>query len=68
MVLPERLEVNIPPSVTTIAEAAVGRDTIMRAVASAVLQVRRLGGKGRQGRRVGGTAAAWPRQDGDSQA
>lgn len=39
MVLPERLEINIPPSVTTIAEAAVGRDTIMRAVASAVLQV-----------------------------
>ncbi|KAG2425949.1 hypothetical protein HXX76_013322 [Chlamydomonas incerta] len=38
MVLPERLEINIPPSVTTIAEAAVGRDTIMRAVASAVLQ------------------------------
>ena len=36
--LPERLEINIPPSVTTIAEAAVGRDTIMRAVASAVLQ------------------------------
>lgn len=39
MVLPERLEINIPPSVTSIAEAAVGRDTIMRAVASAVLQV-----------------------------
>ncbi|GLC46337.1 hypothetical protein PLESTM_001859400 [Pleodorina starrii] len=38
MVLPQRLEINIPPSVTTIAEAAVGRDTIMRAVASAVLQ------------------------------
>jgi hypothetical protein len=38
MVLPKRLEVNIPPSVTSIAEAAVGRDTIMRAVASAVLQ------------------------------
>jgi hypothetical protein len=39
MVLPERLEISIPPSVTSIAEAAVGRDTIMRAVASAVLQV-----------------------------
>jgi hypothetical protein len=39
MVLPERLEINIPPSVTSVAEAAVGRDTIMRAVASAVLQV-----------------------------
>lgn len=39
MVLPKRLEINIPPSVTSIAEAAVGRDTIMRAVASAVLQV-----------------------------
>ncbi|KAL6760842.1 hypothetical protein V8C86DRAFT_1006047 [Haematococcus lacustris] len=38
MVLPERLEINIPPSVTSVAEAAVGRDTIMRAVASAVLQ------------------------------
>lgn len=41
MALPKRLEVNIPPSVTSVAEAAVGRDTIMRAVASAVLQVRR---------------------------
>jgi hypothetical protein len=40
MVLPQRLEISIPPSVTSIAEAAVGRDTIMRAVASAVLQVR----------------------------
>jgi hypothetical protein len=39
MVLPERLEIAIPPSVTSVAEAAVGRDTIMRAVASAVLQV-----------------------------
>ena len=39
MVLPKRLEINIPPSVTSIAEAAVGRDVIMRAVASAVLQV-----------------------------
>jgi hypothetical protein len=39
MVLPKRLEVSIPPSITSIAEAAVGRDTIMRAVASAVLQV-----------------------------
>lgn len=43
MVLPKRLEINIPPSVTSVAEVAVGRDTIMRAVASAVLQVR-LGG------------------------
>lgn len=42
MVLPKRLEINIPPSVTSIAEAAVGRDTIMRAVASAVLQVREM--------------------------
>ena len=38
MVLPSRLEIGIPPSVTSVAEAAVGRDTIMRAVASAVLQ------------------------------
>lgn len=43
MVLPQRLEISIPPSVTSIAEAAVGRDTIMRAVASAVLQVPVLG-------------------------
>jgi hypothetical protein len=40
MVLPKRLEIGIPPSVTTVAEAAVGRDVIMRAVASAVLQAR----------------------------
>ncbi len=39
MVLPKRLEVNIPPSLTSVAEAAVGRDAVMRAVASAVLQV-----------------------------
>lgn len=38
MVLPKRLEISIPPAVTAVAEAAVGRDTIMRAVASAVLQ------------------------------
>jgi hypothetical protein len=38
MVLPQRLEINLPPSVTVLAEAAVGRDTVMRAVASAVLQ------------------------------
>eukprot|EP00955_Chlamydomonas_euryale_P074183 361960-Chlamydomonas_euryale.AAC.1 len=38
MVLPKRLELDIPPSVTSVAEVAVGRDTIMRAVASAVLQ------------------------------
>ena len=41
MVLPKRLEINIPPAVTSVAEAAVGHDIIMRAVASAVLQVRR---------------------------
>ena len=39
MVLPKRLEINIPPAVTSVAEAAVGHDIIMRAVASAVLQV-----------------------------
>ncbi|KAG1678854.1 hypothetical protein FOA52_003522 [Chlamydomonas sp. UWO 241] len=33
MVLPRRLELDIPPSVTSVAEVAVGRDTIMRAVA-----------------------------------
>ena len=38
MVLPRRLEINIPPSITAVAEAAVGRDAVMRAVASAVLQ------------------------------
>uniref|UniRef100_A0A061SBL8 Integral membrane single c2 domain protein n=1 Tax=Tetraselmis sp. GSL018 TaxID=582737 RepID=A0A061SBL8_9CHLO len=38
MVLPERLEIVIPPAVTAVAEAAVGRDAIMQAVASAVLQ------------------------------
>ena len=40
MVLPKRLEINIPPAVTSVAEAAVGHDIIMQAVASAVLQVR----------------------------
>lgn len=45
MVLPKRIEIAIPPSVTSVAEAAVGRDTIMRAVASAVLQVRDHGSK-----------------------
>lgn len=40
MVLPKRLEINIPPAVTAVAEAAVGHDAVMRAVASAVLQVR----------------------------
>ena len=47
-VLPKRLEIDIPPSVTSVAEAAVGRDTIMRAVASAVLQadaVEQVGGR-----------------------
>ena len=38
MVLPRRLEINIPPAVTAVAEAAVGRDAVMRAVATAVLQ------------------------------
>ena len=38
MVLPKRLEINIPPAVTAVAEAAVGRDVVMKAVASAVLQ------------------------------
>ena len=38
MVLPKRLEINIPPAVTSVAEAAVGHDIIMQAVASAVLQ------------------------------
>lgn len=38
MVLPKRLEISVPPSITSLAEAAVGRDTIMRAVASAVLE------------------------------
>lgn len=36
--LPKRLEINIPPALTAVAEAAVGRDAVMRAVASAVLQ------------------------------
>lgn len=40
IVLPKRLDINIPPAVTAVAEAAVGRDAVMRAVASAVLQVR----------------------------
>ena len=39
MVLPKRLEINIPPAITAVAEAAVGRDAVMKAVASAVLQV-----------------------------
>ena len=39
MVLPKRLQINIPPAVTAVAEAAVGHDAVMRAVASAVLQV-----------------------------
>lgn len=38
IVLPRRLDVNIPPSVGAVAEAAVGRDAVMRAIASAVLQ------------------------------
>ena len=38
MVLPKRLEISIPPAVTAVAEAAVGRDVVMKAVASAVLQ------------------------------
>ncbi len=44
---PAAPQIGIPPSVTTIAEAAVGRDTIMRAVASAVLQVRAPRGRAR---------------------
>ena len=44
MVLPKRLEINIPPAVTSVAEAAVGHDIIMQAVASAVLQVHHLAG------------------------
>lgn len=39
MVLPKRLNINIPPAITAVAEAAVGRDAVMKAVASAVLQV-----------------------------
>ena len=39
MLVPRRLEINIPPAVTTVSEAAVGHDVVMRAVASAVLQV-----------------------------
>lgn len=42
MVLPKRLEISIPPGLTSVAEAAVGRDAVMRAVASAVLQVHEL--------------------------
>jgi hypothetical protein len=42
MVLPKRLEIQIPPGLTSVAEAAVGRDAVMRAVASAVLQVTHL--------------------------
>ena len=48
IVLPKRLDINIPPAVTAVAEAAVGRDAVMRAVASAVLQVsqhRQLAGR-----------------------
>ena len=43
MVLPKRIEINIPASITTLAEAAVGRDAVMQALASAVLQVREAG-------------------------
>ena len=39
MVLPNRLEIDLSPSVTAVAEAAVGRDVVMQAVASAVMQV-----------------------------
>ncbi|CAG9462662.1 unnamed protein product [Pedinophyceae sp. YPF-701] len=38
MVLPRRLQISLPPSLTSVAEAAVGRDTVIRAIASAVLQ------------------------------
>lgn len=37
MVLPKRLEVNIPPAVTAIAEAAIGREAVMQALAMALL-------------------------------
>ena len=38
MVLPKRLEINIPPSISSIAEAAVGRDAVMRSLARAVFE------------------------------
>mmetsp|Transcript_40465 Transcript_40465/g.114601 ORF Transcript_40465/g.114601 Transcript_40465/m.114601 type:complete len:911 (+) Transcript_40465:443-3175(+) len=38
MVLPQRIEIVVPPALTSVAEAAVGRDAIMKAVATAVLQ------------------------------
>lgn len=38
MVLPKRLEINIPPSISSIAEAAVGRDAVMKSLARAVFQ------------------------------
>lgn len=37
MVLPERLEINIPPALTAVAEAAIGRDAVATAVATAVV-------------------------------
>ena len=39
MVLPKRLKLNIPPAVTALAEAAVGKDEIMRALTKAVLNI-----------------------------
>jgi len=39
MVQPKRMDISIPPAVTAVAEAAVGRDAVMAAVASAVMQV-----------------------------
>ena len=38
MVLPQRLDINIPPALTAVAEAAIGRDAVSRAVATAVVQ------------------------------
>eukprot|EP00884_Botryococcus_braunii_P009554 jgi/Botrbrau1/185/Bobra.0022s0165.1 len=43
MVLPKRLEINIPPAVTAVAEAAVGREAVMRAVRICGAAGRRLG-------------------------
>ena len=37
MVLPERLEINIPPALTAVAEAAIGREAVAQAVATAVV-------------------------------
>ena len=39
IVSPKNMDISIPPAVTAVAEAAVGRDAVMAAVASAVMQV-----------------------------